>query len=212
MTTDLFNLAGVVNLEHQKAGDPEKHLRKQHYTNRSPDVEGLSNLSKINKDTAKRKQHLSKSIQPGKQQNRGIHKEQHKSGDPYGFNHTGAFGRKGSQQSNKNDSKNQTVSSHFSNQIYHGGQMTHTIHAHALAAFNTSPIQPNLQRSTNKKHETILRESELEFKRKGKFMLVFPSNQSSICLYKNLFQQREASQDSLNWLLHNRFIERGIFI
>ena len=106
MTTDLFNLAGVVNLEHQKAGDQEKHARKQHYTNRSPDVERLSNPSKIHKDTAKRKQHLSKSIQPGKQQNRGVHKEQRKQGDPYGFNQTGAFARKGSQQSNKNDPKN----------------------------------------------------------------------------------------------------------
>ena len=104
--------------------------------------------------------------------------------------------------------------------IYHGGQMTHTIHAHALSTFNTSSLQPPPMfgsggthfRTTNKKHETILRESEMEFRRKGKFMLVFPSNQSSICLYKNLFQQREASQESLNLLLHNRFIERGIFI
>ena len=62
MTSDLFNLAGVVNYEHQKTADQDKYGRKQHYTNRSPDVESAANQMRLNRDTIKRKQQLSKSL------------------------------------------------------------------------------------------------------------------------------------------------------
>ena len=64
----------------------------------------------------------------------------------------------------------------------------------------------------NRNIEQVLKESELEFKRKGSFSLIFPSNQSLMTIYKNLFQEQGAFGESINQLLYRRFVDRGIFI
>ena len=84
--------------------------------------------------------------------------------------------------------------------------------------------------------EGILRESEAEFRRRGRFQLIFPGYANSISLYKAYFESSTefgggaglgttsgagsaqvpssiSSQDSygLNYLLHQRFLAKGIY-
>ena len=57
----------------------------------------------------------------------------------------------------------------------------------------------------SKKEETILRESEAEFKRRGNFSLIFPAPASNA--YKSYFDEARP----LNQLLYRRCIEKGLF-
>lgn len=52
----------------------------------------------------------------------------------------------------------------------------------------------------------------MEYKRKGDFQLVFPSNHSSLCIYKNLFEDQGNFGESMNTVLYKRFIDKGIFL
>ena len=57
----------------------------------------------------------------------------------------------------------------------------------------------------SKKEETILRESETEFKRRGNFSLIFPAPASNT--YKTYFEESRP----LNNLLYRRCLEKGLF-
>jgi hypothetical protein len=81
-----------------------------------------------------------------------------------------------------------------------------------MNTFSSMDWSPYTVNTAAKSHESILKEAEAEFKRKGNFVLLFPSALAPVNLYKNLFiNHANANQDSLNWLLYNRFKERGIF-
>ena len=105
------------------------------------------------------------------------------------------------------------------NSIYCGGKMTHSMINQMSDSFNFgSSVGFTLGMGntvlSNRQNEAVLRESEAEFKRRGKFHLIFPCSSSTICVYKNLFQTRDLSnnkESSINYLLHNRFLEKGYF-
>ena len=75
-----------------------------------------------------------------------------------------------------------------------------TMHSKALNTFSSIDWSPYVTAGTNNRgQEQILRESEAEFKRKGSFVLVFPSPLSAVSLYKNLLQSHTSSTiDSIN--------------
>ena len=57
----------------------------------------------------------------------------------------------------------------------------------------------------SKKEEILLREAEAEFKRKGRFSLIFPAAGTNT--YKSYFEEPR----HLNTLLYRRCVEKGIF-
>ena len=57
----------------------------------------------------------------------------------------------------------------------------------------------------SKKEEILLREAEAEFKRKGRFNLIFPSAGTNT--YKSYFEEARP----LNTLLYKRCVEKGLF-
>ena len=71
------------------------------------------------------------------------------------------------------------------------------------------PAASNLNRVNgdiiSKKEEILLREAEAEFKRKGRFNLIFPASRTNT--YKSYFEEPR----HLNTLLYKRCVEKGIF-
>ena len=57
----------------------------------------------------------------------------------------------------------------------------------------------------SKKDEILLREAEAEFKRKGRFSLIFPANGTNS--YRSYFEEPR----NINTLLYKRCLERNIF-
>jgi hypothetical protein len=57
----------------------------------------------------------------------------------------------------------------------------------------------------SRKDERVILESESEFKRRGRFELIFPSAHSNI--YRSYFEEMRP----LNHLLHKRCLEKGTF-
>lgn len=116
------------------------------------------------------------------------------------------------------------------NSVYCGGKMTqpminqynqmssetHTTNKMAEQFYNTGFGKTFGSSMLSKgQNEVILRESEAEFKRRGNFEMIFPHPQSQISFYKQLFQmkdfQSKKDSKSINYLLHQRYMERGIF-
>lgn len=80
----------------------------------------------------------------------------------------------------------------------------------SIAAHLTSSVSHSNNNRVNgeaisKKEEILLREAEIEFKRKGRFSLIFPANGTNI--YKSYFEEPR----HINSLLHKRCVERGLF-
>ena len=72
---------------------------------------------------------------------------------------------------------------------------------------NSGTLGPNrvAGETISKKDEMLLREAEAEFKRKGRFSLIFPATGSSN--YKSYFEEVRP----LNTLLHRRCVEKNLF-
>ena len=61
------------------------------------------------------------------------------------------------------------------------------IHNKAMNTFSSMDWSPYTTTMAVRSHESIMKESEAEFKRKGNFLLLFPSPLSPVNLYKNMF-------------------------
>jgi hypothetical protein len=61
------------------------------------------------------------------------------------------------------------------------------IHNKAMNTFSSIDWSPYTTSIAGRSFESVLKESEAEFKRKGNFVLLFPSALSPVNLYKNLF-------------------------
>ena len=104
------------------------------------------------------------------------------------------------------------------NSIYCGCKLTHSMINHMTDGQSIGNAGYSLGMGntvlSNRQNELVLRESEAEFRRRGKFHLIFPCISSTICVYKNLFQNRDISnskESSINYILHHRFLEKGYF-
>lgn len=81
-----------------------------------------------------------------------------------------------------------------------------------MNAFSSMDWSPYTTQTASLSHESVLKESEAEFKRKGNFILLFPSPLTPVSLYKNLlFNHANQGSESINLQLFNRFKDKGIF-
>lgn len=62
-----------------------------------------------------------------------------------------------------------------------------SLHNKAMNTFSSMDWSPYTTNTASRSYESIFKESEAEFKRKGDFIMLFPSPLAPVNIYKNLF-------------------------
>jgi len=176
LVTDLFNLIGVNNVDLQNDG---KYRKIQTLRNHPELDQYIPNI--IDNKKSKRVTLGTRSFQPVKRASKSSNKVQK---GPYELD---SNIRQLETVLKKEPSFNNLVNRSDMKATQGMNFKVNTIHNKAMNTFSSMDWSPYTTTMASRSHESIMKESEAEFKRKGNFVLLFPSALSPVNLYKNLF-------------------------